>query len=581
MGPRRRAFNPAVTEATPGAPTPKSGEMSVTLKGDPDVVREKMGMNSQEKAPEESGDQDQKFLDALANEGYQFHVKRILPREWKGETATVVVYNDSCPMLYQDIINEITEHSGGKKYRITISDPTTGKAIAAKTFSIDADPILKKKQEQDDSEMLKLMGVEDPDDAANIAVDKSFERQVKMASQRLTLEQHQDMLESLKRKREVKGASPDDAAVTARIAAMERSLAEDRHAREVDRVRQESDQRIRELSARLDAKPQGQDPQITAILDRMQKAQEASDKRFELMMQNQRDDKANEILRELRATRDKGGPNSFKEQMELFGTVAKTFGFKIPGSDDRDDDEDDDRPWYERLGTQLADKFIPKLLDKLDSMEGSGKKVTKEDFMKEIDAYATQAADAAAAKEAERLNKKKVHELPPPAKTAPAAPAPASGPVSELPPAAPGGAAPAEATPPKAPAEATTPQLTIEQETAINVMGVAVLIERELQMRKQYYQWNYEGAWENLPEDVLERICTAPDCIAMFEAFKVHGVNPTQIDLLKAKVVENPKMSAWLKLGHDELKEWWIQKQEDPKFDPGEEDEEPEETTEQ
>jgi hypothetical protein len=250
---------------------------------------------------------------------------------------------------------------------------------------------------------------------------------------------------------------------------------------------------------------------------------------------------------------------------------------RVPGSGEDDpDDDDDDRPWYEKL----VDKVLPKILDKFDSMEKDGKKVTKEDFMREIDGYAAEAAEREGKKEADRLSRerglpaaKPAAAAPPPA---PAAPAPA--PVKELPPAAPG-AATAPATPAPAPevaASAPAPgvQLTVEQEICLNVNGVIMLIQRELLTRMKHFQWNYEGAWEHLPEDVLEKVCTSPDCITMFDALKVPGIDPAAIDELKRKISETPKMLAWLKIGHDELVAWWQEKLKDPTFDPDEEEEE-------
>lgn len=571
MSPRTRRHNPGVQDGTPAAPTPKSGDMTVTMRGDPDTVREKMNLN--ERPKEEESSQDLEVIDALQKAGLKFHVKRILPKEWKGQDARVVVYDDSTPMLYQDIVDEVETHSGGKKYRLTISDPQTGNPVAAKTFTVDADPILKDKVVQDDSEMLRLMG-EDPDENAMAAIGKSVERQVKMMEQRVSIEQFQETLDGLRRKREggPKG-SPADDAVVARIASMERQLEQERHTRELERVRAESDQRIRELSIKINHQPQ-QNDQLVQLMAQMAEDRKAADRRFEQMMQQQREDKANEILRELRASRSSGGAGSFKEQMELFGTVAKMFGMRVPGSgDDDEDDEDDDRPWYERLGTTIADKFLPKLLDKFDGMEKEGKTVTKKEFMEELNAVAEQAADEAAAKKIEKLEAERRRALPAPKQNPPVT----QEKVTELPKEAPSlegtKPAPQESQPQVPPGS----PITIEQESVLHVNGVLILLQRELQLRRRYYQWNYDGAWENLPEDILEKMCTVEDCISMFDAFKIPGINAAEIDELKKKISENPKMVTWLKLGHDELKVWWAEKQKDPNFDPAEEEPEEEE----
>lgn len=570
MSPRTRRHNPGVQDGTAPPPTPKSGEMTVSMRGDPDTVREKMNLNEKDRPKEEESSQDLEVIDALSKPGLRFHVKRILPKEWKGQDARVIVYDDSTPMLYSDIVDEVETHSGGKKYRLTISDPESGKPIAAKTFTVDADPILKEKAIQDDSEMLRLMEGE-ADDNAMAAVGKSVERQVKLMEQRVTLEQFQETLDVLKRKRDNGKGSPADDAIVSKIASVERQLEQERHTRELERVRSESEQRVRELSLKVN-QPQ-QNDQIAQLLTQMAEDRKASERRFETMMQQQREDKANEILREIRASRSSGGAGSFKEQMELFGTVAKMFGMRVPGSGDEDDeeDEDDDRPWYERLGTTIADRFLPKLLDKFDGMEKEGKTVTKKEFMEELNSMAEQAADEAAANKIAKLEAEKRRALPAPKQNPPAAPEK----VTELPKEAPSlegtKPAPQESQPQPTPGAA----ITIEQESVLHVNGVLILLQRELQLRRRYYQWNYDGAWENLPEDILEKMCTAEDCISMFDAFKIPGINAVEIDELKKKISENQKMVVWLKLGHDELKTWWAEKQKDPNFDPA--DEEPEE----
>jgi hypothetical protein len=558
-----------VTDGTPPPPAPKSGEMTVQFKGDIDTVTEKLQRRPKGDPREDTGDTDKTVTDALAKPGLKFHVKRILPKEWKGEDCRYVVYNDDTPMLYNDIIEEVEAHSGGKKYRLTVTDPETGKSVAAKTFTIDVDPILKKKTEQDDSEMMNLFRGEEAGDDAMAAFDKTIERQAKLADRQLTLERTQDMLESLKKKRETKGVSSEDGQL---IAKLQQDLVEERHRRELADVRAEYDRKMAAMDAKIEAGGGNkQGSELAAVLSQMQKAQEASEKRFEAMMAQQREDKANEILREIRSSRlSGGGAGSFKEQMELFGTVAKMFGMRVPsGGGDDDDEEDDDRPWYEKLGIAFADKVLPKLMDKFDGMEKEGKKVTKEDFMREIDSYAEQAADQAAKKELEKIEKKNKPALIGTKRPDEKNPE-KKDPVESLPQEAPSPEA-------RSTAEEKTAQaapVTVEQETALNVGGVIMLIQRETLSRRNYYLWNYEGAWQNLPEELLEKICSAEDCIAMFDVFKVPGINAAEVDELKKRISENAKMVAWLKRGHDELKNWWAEKLKDPNFDPGEQEEE-------
>lgn len=139
--------------------------------------------------------------------------------------------------------------------------------------------------------------------------------------------------------------------------------------------------------------------------------------------------------------------------------------------------------------------------------------------------------------------------------------------------------------PPPPPAPAVQPAvaapvpgaMTIEQETVVRVAGVLEMVEREMSLRPNQYLWNYEGAYNALPEEVLEKVCAAPDPVTMIDAFAIPNISPEKIAEIKAKISGNPKIAAWLKVGHDELKEWFAEKQKDPKFDPFADEEDGEE----
>jgi hypothetical protein len=184
--------------------------------------------------------------------------------------------------------------------------------------------------------------------------------------------------------------------------------------------------------------------------------------------------------------------------------------------------------------------------------------------MKEIGQVAKQAEDEAVARATERARAAlpkapPVASLPPPPPPGPAAP------VSTLPP-----------PPPPAPAAPTAdaPQaLTIAQEIVIRVAGVMEMLEREIVLRPNQYVWNYEGAFNSLPEEILEKVCAAPDPVSMVDAFAIDLISPEKIADLKAKIGGNPRITAWVKMGHDELKDWFAEKLKDPKFDPFAEEE--------
>ena len=192
----------------------------------------------------------------------------------------------------------------------------------------------------------------------------------------------------------------------------------------------------------------------------------------------------------------------------------------------------------------------------------------------EMAAHARRVAEEELAK----MNLQPQAQLPAPA-PAPAPPKPA--PKLDLLPPADAGAAPTPApaaqapTPPAPPAQETPEQMLAKQRCQL-VAGAIAMIQHEIGLRTRNYEWNYE-LWDNLPEDVLEKVCTAPDCITMFDAFRVEGINVAMLDEIKTKYSNDAKAVAWLKRGYGELVEWKKRFDLDPSFDPGaEEPEEPE-----
>ena len=102
----------------------------------------------------------------------------------------------------------------------------------------------------------------------------------------------------------------------------------------------------------------------------------------------------------------------------------------------------------------------------------------------------------------------------------------------------------------------------------LRVGGVLEILEREIELRPHEYHWNYEGAFCALPESILEKVCAAPDPVAMLDAFAIPLISPEKLAEMKAKIGGNPRILAWVKAGHDELKLWFAEKQKDPSFDP-------------
>jgi hypothetical protein len=193
--------------------------------------------------------------------------------------------------------------------------------------------------------------------------------------------------------------------------------------------------------------------------------------------------------------------------------------------------------------------------------------------MAEMGRYADEEAQRAIAAQAAQAESKRAHTLPPPpGPSAPAIPAPAVT-LPPPPPASPAApAVPLVSTPP--PTQEMPVRLTVEQEILLRIGGVLQMIERELELRPNDYQWTYEGCFNVLPADVLDRVVAAPDVVSMFDAFARPGISEEKIAEMKARVAQDPKLQAWLKRGHDELKIWVAEKIKDPAYDPFADEEE-------
>lgn len=111
--------------------------------------------------------------------------------------------------------------------------------------------------------------------------------------------------------------------------------------------------------------------------------------------------------------------------------------------------------------------------------------------------------------------------------------------------------------------------MTVQEEIAFRASGVLEMLARESELRPNEYIWNYEGAWQSLPEPILEKVCAATDPLGVVDALVIEGViDPAKVAELKAKISGDPRALAWVARGLAELKEWWTAKQSDPSFDP-------------
>lgn len=562
-----------------------TGEMEVRLRGSAAQVTKQLTGEKREGADDEEKD-GKGFVEALKDAKHIVVVTRIAPRTFEGQKVNVEVYRESCPLSLQDIQEEVFTNFGGKKYRIAVVDPESNETVDARVVSHDGDPVVPGIGTDEED----IFAAAELPDASRVVEDQ-LDKAARIAGKQADFIRLQNQLEELKQQRT--GGGKGNPVVDERILKLEREIAETKHRDDLLRVEREAQAKIADLNHKLElmvnAKPQKDsgDSTINMILRQMQEQQKANQDQFNALLTKMQDDKMNLVLSELREVRKKGDGGGMTESVKSLVEVLKMLGVSLPGQTDEEDDEDDeDKPWYERL----ADKYLPKILDKFDGMEGEGKTVTKEDLFREIQEAAKQAEEDAVKRASARVIGPAARQVlpapaPAPAPPAIAAPAPVAAPtpagpspkpVTELPPpppAASGGGAPAPA--PALPEVQKIP--SIAEEICLRASQVLLLIDREMELRPRRYLWNYEGAWQTLPEPVLEKVCAAADPVSMFDALQVEGINPESIAAAKGKVAGNPKLAAWLALGLAELREWWAEKEKDPTFDPFEEEPEAEE----
>lgn len=566
-------------------------QIDVRMRGTADAVKKQLGVATDtEKKPEKKPDgnghdeEKKKFVDVLRNSKYIIRVKRLTPREVNGFQTNVEVWQTELPLSYQEIMDEVAKSYLGGKYRVAVIDPSSNSTVAADTFEVPGDPLLPEGMSQEEQDRILMRG---PEKSPADLTEEGLDRRARTTAKMLEVEALEGQLEEA-RIRRTKPSEKPFVQDNTRVDDLERRLTEAKHQAEIESRDRKHAEEMRELKALIaqNSKPRQEGPsEMTLLLQQMQKNQESSDKRFEAMQKQMQDDKLNAVLEEIKAVRNRPAKENgtMLEMADAMLKMKKLFGW---GGDDDDDDDDapdpnDDRPWWERALDKFGDKVIPKLIEKFDGMEEKGAKVTREDFMKELQAVAKAEEDAAVARAQARIAGQANPGLPAPVVTAPAAippppnppvpdafkpPQKPTVPVSELPPPPP---------PPAAPAASAAPAgMTLEQEVALRVSGVLEILSREVELRPNEYLWNYEGVWQSLPEELREKIAAAPDPAAMIDVFRIPAINPELLNELKKKVSENPRIVAWLKVGLDELRDWTAEKQKDASFDPMDEEEE-------
>lgn len=543
--------------------SPGSGEtMSVNLKGPAAAVTRRLGLgageNADPKAPsgpgtEKSGD---KFFDLLQDPALLAVVTRTQPPVFNGIACRGVVDRYELPEDWQSIKDQVAEGYGGGKYRVALINPQNGRTMAADRFEVPGDPILPEVEdlgpqfEEEEPERSPLDRVKD---LTNKEIENATSEAELIAAKRRL-----EALRSGKSHNGERGTDPRIEALERQIADAERRALEEKHQREID-----------ELKRQIEAKaaptgPSSSDRMFEMMMQQMKSQsdmaiaqQKSSDEKFTKMMemQNQRDrDAVLSELRELKRNKDEGG---LKGQIEMVKTIADLLGVPLGG----EKDEDEDKPWYEKL----AEDSLPRIIDLLEGKRKDGKTVTKEDLIAEIE------------KEADRVIAQKTAsgQLPAPARApAPRGLPPAAPPKGSLP-AAPPPAGTLDLPPPPpgaAPAEPQSALPSVDEERVVRCANVMVVLERELMFRPKEFQWNFI-AWQNLPEELLEKVATAADLPIALAAFE--GIlNPDGIAKMRTMVTADDRVKAWVSRGFKELQGWWQESLKNPNFDPADDGEE-------
>ena len=587
MARRRRGAAPegeAPADTTPVIEGP-GPQATLTVRGSAESVKKQLGIGSESKSAEPVKPKDgnghdserEKFVEALRNPRYLVRIKRQSPRNLAGHC-----WDAECPIAYTKIQDETREGWGGGTFRAAVVDQESNKTIAADHFDIPGEPMEPEGDVLSEEEQRKLFMSGGNKSASEMTVE-GLNRRAEVTAKMLEVESLEAQLEDARKRREGGKQPPQD---NSRYDDLERRLMEAKHQAEIEARDRKHENEMRELKALIaqNSRPQkeegGESKMMTMLLEQMREDRKASDARFNAMMAQMQDNKMTALMEEVRAIKNRPvtQSQSLLDQAEAILKLKKVFGWGgDDGDDDEGDDENDDRPWWEKALDKLGGKLGDKLFEKFTNMEEKGEKVDRAKFLAETAQYADQIA-------AEAVERARRAALPAPAPKLPAPPPPApAGAKPSIPPPPPQATSLPPPPPPAAPevpaaAPAPAPEpaqarLTVEQEIVLRVGGVLEMVDREMELRPNEYVWNYEGAFNSLPESVLEKVCAAADPVAMIDAFAIPGINPEGIAAVKAKVSANPRMLAWLKMGHDELKLWWAEKLKDPRYDPFAEEE--------
>jgi hypothetical protein len=591
------------TAEEPSTASSAGPQLRVQMTGTADEVKRQLGVGTEkpETKPEPTVEDFESFFKLLKNPKFIVKVKRLRPKQWKGVKTAVEVWTSELPLQWEEIRSEVQENAGGGTYKVSVINPEAGGIIDARNFDVDGEPIIQSAEMTPEE---KAMFGPQEKDATQVSID-GLDRRAAVTAKLLEVENLEHQLEEARLSRNGKGKKGTDES-DSKIFDLDRRLTEAKHQAELESRDRKHAEEMRELKAMIAAnsKPaQAAGQSETALLlGQMQKMQESSDKRFGDMMKQMQDDRMNLLVQKIdnlekRPSKESGG---FLDFAESAIKMKKLFGWGAGEGDDDDEEDDpnDDRPWWQkaldRLGDKLTPRVIDKIFDRLDGLETSGKKVDKEDFTKSLEIEMKKAEDEAVRIATERAIKAlPLQKEDPPQKKEPVPQVNvmerkivgAAEPVKPATEERQTEAAPGKSEtplhlvkdPPAAPAGTPAEPMPIAKEICLRVCNVILILERELETRPRQFNWNYEGAWNMLPEAVLEKVCLSKTPAEVFDAFKVEGINVEDLEKMKEKVVSAPRAAAWMSRGISELNVWWKKAEVDPNFDPADEGEEEQE----
>jgi len=523
-------------------------QMTVNIKGPAPDVMKRLGGNQQVAQPVERDDEipadRRKFLAALSDPKNIVTIKRTAPRQLDdGTKVNTEIFRESCPMTYQDIIDELRSNHGGRKYRVGIVDQS-GEIVAADRIEIDADPILPDNSADEETMRHMMEHGDTVGDPADITA-RQLDNEALILAKTTAAERNKQLLE------EIRGTKKPDAKPTDgndRFASLEIRI-----------IESEYKAKLAALEAKVESQHSnsggGSNQLLTMLLEQSKK----SDERFERMMQQMQNNAMNDIKARIEALANKPAEknNTMLEMADTMLKMKDLFGW---GGDDDDgsDDDDPNKPWYERL----ADKFMPDLIDLIKERADKGNPMSKEEMVAQFNA----AADRASAESVQRIQHQQPPALPAPPQVKQPTAVQVPAPQVQLPPPPTVSKETLVLTPPPPAAPAPEQDVpSIEDEIAMRVAQVLMIFEREMILRPRQWQWT-SAFWATLPEDTLEKACAATNPVTLIGAF-AGIIKPEKLAELTTKA-EPAKIAAWIQRGLNELSAWAEEFAKDATFDP-------------